>query len=101
MEQTKIHRPEGYDPSVDYEAVLTRYNEFAAKKDRDGIKALLREHGGIISLIGKHYYQHNQPKGEGCVRNPLLREDSVSEGVPVNGSTHDLKKFSTDKEVIC
>lgn len=47
----------GYDPSIDYNEELNRYNDCAARKDIHAATDLLRRHGGMISFVMKCDYQ--------------------------------------------
>ena len=48
-----------YDPNVDYNEVLNEYNRLVDEKNVAEALALLKKHGGIISLIGKIHYNQN------------------------------------------
>ena len=55
-----------YNPDVNYKALLAHYNKLVENGKQDEAKAILREFGGIISILGNKYKQEElNSKGNG------------------------------------
>lgn len=59
-----------YRPEIDYKEVIDEYNRLRSEGRKSEAQEILRQQGGIISLIGKAHYQ--DATGGTPLRNPLL-----------------------------
>ena len=55
-----------YNPNTDYDAILKHYNNLVNDGKQDEAKAVLREFGGLISILYNNYKQKElNSKGNG------------------------------------
>lgn len=58
----------GFNPDIDYIAIVEQYNSLVGSRDSEGIEKLLRDQGGLIRLVGNAQYQKGLLTGRVIVR---------------------------------